>query len=118
MARRLLFAEGMSISCSRISRVAPRPTFARKVAIAIPAYNEGPHLAELIARCRRIEPAVIVVVDDASSDETPSVLAAAARAPGAPLVVLRNQPNLGKQGSVRRALRALRDHDVDAVALI
>jgi glycosyltransferase involved in cell wall biosynthesis len=108
----------MSISCSRITEVMPRPTFAKKVAIAIPAYNEGPHLAELIARCRATEPASIVVVDDASSDDTPAILAAAARAPGAPLIVLRNTPNLGKQGSVRRALRALIEHDVDAVALI
>jgi glycosyltransferase involved in cell wall biosynthesis len=108
----------MSITCRRITNVTPRPTFAGRVAIAIPAYNEGPHLAELIARCRRTEPAVIVVVDDASTDDTPRILADLAAAPGAPLVVVRNQPNLGKQGSVRRALGLLREADVDAVALI
>lgn len=108
----------MTITCRRVSRVAPLATFSSRVAIAIPAYNEGPHLAELIARCRATKPTVIVVVDDASSDDTPAILAALAREPGAPLMVLRNTPNLGKQGSVRRALRALRAIDVDAVALI
>jgi glycosyltransferase involved in cell wall biosynthesis len=108
----------MTITCSRFEQVASLPTFSSKVAIAIPAYNEGPHLAELIARCRATGPALIVVVDDASSDDTPAILAACALEPGAPLLVLRNEPNLGKQGSVRRALRTLRDADVDAVALI
>jgi len=108
----------MTITCRRISHVSPRPTFSRKVAIAIPAYNEARHLPELIARCRRTEPALIVVVDDASTDDTPRVLADLAAAPGAPLLVVRNEPNLGKQGSVRRALRLLRDVRVDAVALI
>jgi hypothetical protein len=118
VARRSHWSEHMTITCRRIPLVAPSPTFDRKVAIAIPAYNEGRHLAELIARCRAIEPALIVVVDDGSSDDTPEVLARLAAEPGAPLLALRNQPNLGKQGSVRRALLAIREHDVDAVALI
>src|SRR5690349_2389754 len=108
----------MSISCRRIPHVSPRATFDRPVAICIPAYNEGPHLAELIARCRRTQPSVIVVVDDASSDDTPAILEALTLEPGAPLWHVRNTPNAGKQGSVRRALRMLRDLDVDAVALI
>jgi glycosyltransferase involved in cell wall biosynthesis len=119
VARRSHWSGHMTITCRRIPAVTPRSTFDRKVAIAIPAYNEGRHLAELIARCRATEPALIVVVDDASSDETPAVLARLAAEPGAPLLALRNEPNLGKQGSVRRALNALlKDRDIEAVALI
>lgn len=95
-------------------------TFVDRVAIVIPAYNEAPHLPAVLERCRAVQPAVIVVVDDASTDDTPAVLAdERSRAPhDPPLLVLRNRGNLGKQGSVRRALRALVAWDLDAVALL
>jgi hypothetical protein len=94
--------------------------FVERVALVIPAFNEAPHLPALLERCRAVQPAVIVVVDDASTDRTPEVLAAELRrAPhDPPLLVLRNPKNLGKQGSVRRALRTLVAWDLDAVALL
>jgi len=91
------------------------------VGILIPAYNEADHLAEVLAACRSLEPAVVLVVDDASTDATTQVLQreAAQDPAGAPLVYVRNQRNLGKQGSVRRGLLMLVPAlHLDAVALI
>ncbi|MBN1771626.1 MAG: DUF2334 domain-containing protein [Deltaproteobacteria bacterium] len=94
--------------------------FVERVALVIPAFNEARHLPALLERCRAVQPVLIVVIDDASTDDTPAVLAdEASRAPhDPPLLVLRNRGNLGKQGSVRRALRALVPWDLDAVALL
>ncbi|MBI5486911.1 MAG: DUF2334 domain-containing protein [Deltaproteobacteria bacterium] len=110
----------MSIQCTAAEVRRPSPTtFDRRVGLVIPAFNEARHLPELLARCRAAEPAAIVVVDDASRDGTAAVLAQiAARAPDVPLRVLRNRKNLGKQGAVRRGLRALRRWNLDAVALL
>ncbi len=108
-----------------------------RVGIVIPAYNEAGQIASVLTRCRAVRPAIVVVVDDASRDGTAEVLAAEAargvtriwdgldgRPPqrsesaGAPLIrVLRNPQNLGKQGSVRRALAELAGIELDAVAL-
>jgi len=111
----------MTVTCqSVLPHDSNRASFSQRVAIVIPAFNEAAHLHALIARCRAVRPAAILVVDDTSTDATPVVLARAAepRVGEAPLAVLRNRTNLGKQGSVRRALRALRGVNVDAVALI
>ena len=109
----------MTVYCKCVStKDMYRRTFRRRVAILIPAYNEAKHLAELIARCRATLPAVICVVDDCSTDDTAGVLAREIAKPGAPVIALRNADNLGKQGSVRRGLRALRGESIDAVALI
>lgn len=109
----------MTFTCHPVAVVTPATVFAQRVGIAIAAYNEAPHLAELVRRCVATGPARIVIVDDCSTDDTATVLAGLARAAGGLLVVLRNPRNLGKQGSVRRALRHLRaERDLDAVALI
>jgi uncharacterized protein len=110
----------MKIRCTRVRPVRPAPAaFDRRIGLLIPAFNEARHLPELLGRCRDVGPAVIVVVDDGSTDDTPAVLAeAAARAPAPPLRVLRNRRNLGKQGSVRRGLRALASWKLDGVALL
>jgi glycosyltransferase involved in cell wall biosynthesis len=108
----------MSIVCSKVVPPSPRPDAMRAVAIAVPAYNEGRHLTALLARCREVQPAVIVVVDDCSTDDTQAVLAAEIGRAGAPVVVLRNEKNLGKQGSVRRALAYLATMPLAGVALI
>src|SRR5262245_9052133 len=106
----------MSITCEKVATTEPAPGAMRRVAIAIPAYNEARHLPALIARCRSVDPAVIVVVDDGSTDDTPAVLAAEVARPGARVIAIRNQPNLGKQGSVRVALERLANEPIDAVA--
>ena len=109
----------MTVTCEALRILPPTsPAAMRRVAIAIPAYNEGRHLAEVIARCRAVQPALICVVDDCSTDDTAAVLRREAARGGAPLVVLHNPENLGKQGSVRRALKRLACEPIDAVALI
>ena len=83
------------------------------VAIAIPAYNEGESIAQFLAEIdRALAPLVgalrLVVVDDASSDDTAQVLEAARASLGAELDVVANPVNLGHGPSVmlgyRRAL--------------
>ena len=86
--------------------------------MVVPAFNEARHLPALLARCWAIGPAVVVVVDDCSSDGTRAVLEAALAAEDGPLVVLRNTHNLGKQGAVRLGLQRLAAEELDAVALI
>jgi len=113
----------MIVSCKRVQPAGPLPAkFQDRVGILIPAYNEADHLAEVLAACRAVEPSVVLVVDDASTDDTAEVLqkeAAKDSAGAPPLVYVRNRRNLGKQGSVRRGLRVLIPAlHLDAVALI
>jgi glycosyltransferase involved in cell wall biosynthesis len=70
------------------------------VAIILPAYNEEQSITATLAAIRTI-PGIteIVVVDDGSADRT------ADRAAAAGAVVLRNEQNLGKGGSMERGLR-------------
>ncbi len=109
----------MTIRCNIIRNWASKTKKSSKgLGILIPAYNEGAHIRQVLARCRKIDPAIIVVVDDASTDNSFEVLSAIAAKPDSRLRYLRNPHNLGKQGSVRRGLRALREMDIEAVALI
>jgi len=84
-----------------------------RIGILIPAYNEAEHLPALLVACRSVQPAIIMVVDDCSSDRTPEVLAGISG-----IVHLRNHKNLGKQGTVRRGLREMQKAGLDAVALL
>lgn len=95
-------------------------TFSRRMGILIPAFNEAGHIRQVIARCRALRPAVVVVVDDASTDETPRLVAAEAadRQDGVEVRLLRNRRNLGKQGAVRRGLRALCRMELEGIALL
>ncbi len=71
----------------------------RTVAV-VPAYNEAAAVGRVVDEIRAYDPALdVVVVDDASSDET----AAVARAHGA--VVLRLPINVGIGGAVQTGLR-------------
>lgn len=112
----------MTVRCETIKTLPESiDRFDRQVALIIPAYNEAAHIADVIARCQRIGPAAIVVVNDASRDETAAVLDdLVATDETGRLLVLHNPQNLGKQGSVRRGLRELakRGPRIDAVALI
>jgi glycosyltransferase involved in cell wall biosynthesis len=112
----------MNIRCSRVGGLGRRLVrFDREVGIVIPAFNEAAHLPSVLAAVARIAPAVVVVVDDASTDDTAEVMArevARARAIGLELVSLRNERNSGKQGSVRRGLAVLEGRPLEVVALI
>lgn len=109
----------MRVKCRSLIYADPRITrFDRRVAVCIPAYNEAANIREVIRACRAVGPAIILVVDDASSDLTPRILAEEIGKPGPPLRVLRNEKNLGKQGSIRRGLKFLSGQRLDAVALI
>lgn len=115
----------MSIRCQQIPATGDSTrlsTFTARIAILIPAYNEAPHLEELVRRCLATRPALIVVVDDCSTDGTAEVLARledeVGAAGGTRLVVLRNDTNRGKQGSVRRGLLWLSGEQLDGIALI
>jgi glycosyltransferase involved in cell wall biosynthesis len=65
----------MSIRCRFVPDEGPgERRFSTRAGIVIPAHDEAQHLPELLARCRETGPTVIVVVDDASTDETEEVL--------------------------------------------
>jgi glycosyltransferase involved in cell wall biosynthesis len=114
----------MSIDCQIVStKLARKPQkrLRQRIAIIIPAYNEAPHLEALITQCLAIGPEMIVVIDDASKDDSAAVLRALLAKHGdRVLQVMQNRQNLGKQGSVRRGLRHVIDSGVelDGVALI
>jgi len=112
----------MLLRCKRIAGAArPGGRFSRPFGIVVPAYNEARHLPQVLAACRAAGPEVVVVVDDCSGDDTRRVMAEQlASWPGAPgsLRYLRNDQNLGKQGAVRRGLRALGSRPLFGVALI
>ncbi|MCB9655411.1 MAG: glycosyltransferase family 2 protein, partial [Deltaproteobacteria bacterium] len=95
----------------------PEPRFDRAFALVIPAYNEAKHIADVIERCAQTAPDWIVAIDDASTDATNEVLEAAALR-HRNLVVLTNDKNLGKQGSVRRGLSWLLDKKLEGVAIV
>ncbi len=109
----------MTLKCRSLIYTDPRITkFDRRVAVCIPAFNEAAHIREVIQACREVGPALILVVDDASQDLTPRILSEEIDMPGAPLRVLHNPENIGKQGSIRRGLKCLAGQGFDAVALI
>lgn len=110
----------MPFICERVTLESDRETFGSKVGILIPAFNEAAHLGRLLAACRRIQPAVVLVVDDGSTDSTPLVLDKVRNrfSPSLPLHVIRSERNLGKQGAVRLGLRELAGWELDAVACI
>lgn len=111
----------MSITCQRVREMpALQRSLAGRIGVLIPAYNEAEHLPAVLAACRAIRPAVVMVVDDGSQDETPAVMAREEGADPSGVLVryLRNPTNLGKQGTVARGLRELAAHDLDGVALI
>lgn len=65
--------------------------------VVIPAYNEGPVLADVLARVLRVCPNV-VVVDDGSSDHTLRIAA------GLPVHLLRHLVNLGQGAALQTGI--------------
>jgi hypothetical protein len=90
------------------------PTDGPRVSVVMPAYNLATYLRRaldsVLAQQDVDGPVEIIVVDDGSSDETPSILAGYGRR----ITVLR-QENSGLRGAVERGLREARG---DYVALL
>jgi glycosyltransferase involved in cell wall biosynthesis len=80
---------------------------AKPLSILIPVFNEAPTIREVLARVLA-QPAVaqVVVVDDASSDGTSSILHALSVVEPR-LSVLRHSKNLGKGAALRTGIPAL-----------
>ncbi len=84
---------------------------APRVSVIVPVYNEARTIGELIAQIRAAPlalPREIVVVDDASGDETASILATLAARGDADLRVLRHPVNRGKGAALRTGFAAAR----------
>jgi len=82
-----------------------------KLSVLIPVYNEAATLAELVERVEATPyEKELVVVDDCSTDATPTILAQLAQRYDN-LVVVRHERNRGKGGALRTALERF-DGDV------
>jgi len=76
-----------------------------KLSVIIPVYNERSTVAETIARVRASSvEKEIIVVDDASTDETAEIVASLA---GDDLKLIRQPRNQGKGAAIRRGLEAV-----------
>jgi polyprenyl-phospho-N-acetylgalactosaminyl synthase len=69
------------------------------ITILIPAFNEEKTIGEVITRVKRICKAEIIVIDDASTDNTAKI----AKENGA--IVARNQSRMGPSVAVRRGIK-------------
>ncbi len=74
------------------------PPAEQRYAVVIPAYNEAATIADVAARAAAVA-ATVIVVDDGSTDGTHERLG------GLPVVLLRNDRNLGKGASLWRGLQ-------------
>lgn len=77
-----------------------------KVLVAIPCYNEAPSLRRLISEIRRCIPCDILVIDDASTDESHEVASRYAKC-------VRHSVNLGIGGAIQTALRYAHENKYD-----
>jgi glycosyltransferase involved in cell wall biosynthesis len=81
------------------------------LSVIVPVYNEAGTIREVVARIRAAPlalPREIIVVDDASSDGTPGILAALGAPGDGDLRVLRHPVNRGKGAALRTGLAAAR----------
>lgn len=83
-----------------------------RVLVAVPALNEADTVADVVAQIRKALPADVLVVDDASEDDT-AALAATAGAQ-----VLRMPLNVGVGGAMRAAFLFALEHDYDALVQV
>jgi len=101
--------EGLNIE--RMRRGSRGGPGAMRVVAVIPAFNESGTIADVAARARR-QLEDVVVVDDASADDT------AGRLAGSGVVVLRNDANRGKGGSLWRGMAHALALGADAVVTL
>ncbi len=90
---------------------------AETVAVVVVTYNRAALLEPMLAGLACLDPApdAVIVVDNASTDETGDVLARAA-APG--LQVIRSEENLGGAGGFRRGVEAAHEQGFDRIWLM
>ncbi len=80
----------------------------QKLSVLIPVYNEEATVETLIRRVLAVElPKKIIVVDDASTDETATILSKLAGDPevAGSVVFLKHESNQGKGAALRTALQ-------------
>jgi glycosyltransferase involved in cell wall biosynthesis len=83
-----------------------------RVSFIVPAYNEAATIAEVLERVQALDfDKQVIVVDDGSTDDTPSVLEEWASRDG---VVLVRQENRGKGAAIRAAIPLL-DGDITVI---
>jgi len=82
-----------------------------RIAVVIPAFNEATTIAEVAGGALRHARRVIVV-DDGSRDGTAAELAPL------PVILIRNDANLGKAASLARGFAAALEQSVDAVVTL
>ncbi len=81
------------------------------LSVVIPVYNEAATVARLIERVRRApieQPLELVVVDDASTDDTGRILDQIAASDGDGLRLIRHPHNRGKGAAVRSGIASAR----------
>jgi glycosyltransferase involved in cell wall biosynthesis len=79
------------------------------LSVVIPVFNEAPTIARLIDRVRKASielPMEVIVVDDASTDETRQILESLVRPDPAGLRLLSHPVNRGKGAAVRTGIAA------------
>ncbi len=87
------------------------PSRATKIVVVIPAFNEAATIRELAESALKIV-SDVVVIDDGSSDSTAEQLA------GLPVIVLRNERNLGKAASLWRGFEHARAQNAQLVVTL
>jgi glycosyltransferase involved in cell wall biosynthesis len=100
----------MQTDSKNASKNVKRNTESARVLALIPAYNEAPHIASVVAGALAYLP--VLVVDDGSTDDT----AARAKASGA--AVLCQMPNQGKGSALRTGFRQAIYEGYDAVVTL
>lgn len=79
-----------------------------KLSVIIPVFNEEATLEEIITRVRRTGLVhEIIVVDDASTDNSPAILAKLQNSDQPPLKIFRHETNRGKGAAMRTGLAAV-----------
>lgn len=87
-----------------------------QIAVVIPVYNENRFVVSLIHRIEaHLKPARYIVIDDASSDDTRSLLDSLVPMLGDRLYVFSNKTNEGHGPTLIKGLTYALDQDVDAI---